>query len=78
MTYDNSPATGGSQSAKLFLYWLIVGIPLVWGVAQSVNAALPLFGGKSAYIPWVIGAPPVKAAQAATSVSPVASASPKP
>jgi hypothetical protein len=31
-------------SLVLVLAWLIVGLPLVWGVAQTVHKALALFG----------------------------------
>ena len=46
------------MNPRILLFWLVVAIPLSWGVAQSVNSALPLFGGKSVYIPWVLGIPP--------------------
>ncbi len=29
---------------KLTLAWLLVGIPLAWGVFHSVKKSLPLFG----------------------------------
>lgn len=58
------------MNIRILLYWLVVAIPLSWGVAQSVNSALPLFGGKSNYIPWVLGTPP--APKLAPSVTPAA------
>ena len=30
---------------KLILYWLLVAIPLGWGVTKSVQKSLPLFRG---------------------------------
>lgn len=35
----------GNQTAgaRLAIYWLIVGIPLVWGVVQTISNALHLF-----------------------------------
>jgi len=38
---DNSPAT--SNGIKLILAWGFVGIPLAWGVVQTVINALKLF-----------------------------------
>jgi hypothetical protein len=31
------------KSAKIALAWMVVCIPLAWGVASSVRKALPLF-----------------------------------
>ncbi|GAA5513890.1 hypothetical protein Dcar01_02639 [Deinococcus carri] len=31
--------------ARLVLFWLIAGVPLAWGVVQTVLKALPLFSG---------------------------------
>ncbi len=39
-----SGSPGGSV-AMLVIAWLWVGIPLVWGVAQTVYSSLPLFRG---------------------------------
>ena len=33
---------------KLFLTWLVVGIPLAWGVMASVKKSLPLFSPPAA------------------------------
>ncbi|WP_255487583.1 MFS transporter small subunit [Paludisphaera rhizosphaerae] len=32
-----------SSTARLVVSWLIVAIPLAWGVVQSVGKSLPLF-----------------------------------
>ena len=32
-----------NMQTKLVLAWLLVGIPLVWGVAQTLENALKLF-----------------------------------
>ncbi len=32
-----------SSAARLVVSWLIVAIPLAWGVFQSVSKSLPLF-----------------------------------
>lgn len=34
-----------SHTPRLAVSWLIVGIPLVYGVFQAVRSILPLFGG---------------------------------
>lgn len=44
MTPDRTNETQAQGSAvKLILAWLLAGIPLAWGVAQTVLKALPLF-----------------------------------
>ena len=35
--------TNGSMTLKLVLAWGFVGIPLVWGVIQTINNAMKLF-----------------------------------
>lgn len=35
---------------KLLLAWLLVGLPLVWGVARSVQKSLPLFSDVTAAV----------------------------
>jgi hypothetical protein len=35
--------TGGSTTLKLVLAWGFVGIPLAWGVIETVNNAMKLF-----------------------------------
>ena len=62
------------MNIRIFLYWVIVAIPLTWGVLQSVNAALPLFGGKSVYIPGLTVPPPPPAAKPAALPTPAAAA----
>lgn len=34
-----------SQSARLVVSWLVVGIPLVYALFQTIKSILPLFGG---------------------------------
>jgi hypothetical protein len=34
-----------NQKAKLALAWLAVGIPLIWGVVQTLQKAMKLFVG---------------------------------
>lgn len=36
---------------KAFLIWLLVVIPLSWGVTQSVKKAMPLLRGETAQAP---------------------------
>ena len=67
------------MNIRILIYWVIVAIPLTWGVLQSVNAALPLFGGKSIYIPGLTVPPPPPAAKpAAASPAPAAAPTPAP
>jgi hypothetical protein len=33
---------------KVLVYWIIVGLPLGWGLYQSVQKAKPLFSGSLA------------------------------
>jgi hypothetical protein len=35
--------TGGGNGIKLFLAWGFVGVPLVWGVVQTLANALKAF-----------------------------------
>jgi hypothetical protein len=35
----------------LCIAWLVVGIPLGWGVVKSVEKSLPLFNGRPAAAP---------------------------
>jgi hypothetical protein len=39
---ESAPA---GQSARLVVSWLIVGIPLVYALYQTIKSILPLFGG---------------------------------
>ncbi|GAB4083852.1 hypothetical protein GCM10028784_04820 [Myceligenerans cantabricum] len=34
-----------SQAPRLVLTWLVVGIPLVYGLSQTVRGVVPLFTG---------------------------------
>ncbi len=43
MTQPESAPAG--QSARLAVSWLIVGIPLVYALYQTIKSILPLFGG---------------------------------
>jgi hypothetical protein len=38
---DNT--TAGGNQGPLLLYWLVVGIPLAWGVIETARNALKLF-----------------------------------
>lgn len=37
------PESSSSQAGALILAWIFVGIPAVWGVAQTVMKSLALF-----------------------------------
>jgi len=39
----SSQPPGGTRAIKLILAWSFVGIPLLWGVAQTLRNALKLF-----------------------------------
>jgi len=39
----NTSNTHGTSRAKLILAWGLVGIPLAWGVVETLLAALKLF-----------------------------------
>lgn len=45
MTSQDAPEV---PTLRLALAWLIVGVPLVWGVIQTIIKALPLFTGGGA------------------------------
>lgn len=36
------------MNPKILIYWVLVGLPLGWGVYQSVLKSLPLFGVQTA------------------------------
>jgi len=40
-----TPAQTDSQSARLAISWLVVGIPIVYALYQTIKSILPLFGG---------------------------------
>ncbi|TDV34530.1 MFS transporter small subunit [Actinophytocola oryzae] len=35
----------GGQTARLVVSWLVVGIPIVYALYQTIKSVLPLFGG---------------------------------
>lgn len=35
------------NNLRIFIAWIWVAVPLGWGVYQSVNKSMPLFGGAS-------------------------------
>jgi len=41
--FDHSTAAPPNHVAVVALAWLAVGIPLAWGVAQTIKKALALF-----------------------------------
>jgi hypothetical protein len=41
---ETSEQTGG-QTSRLVISWLIVGIPIVYALYQTIKSVLPLFGG---------------------------------
>lgn len=43
--YDNQPASSTSALPLLIAYWLLVGVPLMWGILQTLKKSLALFGG---------------------------------
>ena len=38
---ERTQSTG--NALKLFIYWLVVGIPFLWGFSQTVQKAIALF-----------------------------------
>jgi len=44
MTNQNAePRPGAGNTVKLMLAWLAVGVPLLWGVVQTLRKAMALF-----------------------------------
>jgi hypothetical protein len=43
MSEPSAPA--GTHTARLVLSWLVVGIPLAYGLFMTIKSVLPLFGG---------------------------------
>jgi hypothetical protein len=41
---ETSEQTGG-QTGRLVISWLVVGIPIVYALYQTIKSILPLFGG---------------------------------
>ena len=35
----------GNQTPRLVISWLVVGIPIVYALYQTIKSVLPLFGG---------------------------------
>ena len=51
------------MNARLFLYWIIAGLPLGWGVYQTFQKSLPLFtvGSTLTSVSAPAGTPPAQA-----------------
>ncbi|MFL0410333.1 hypothetical protein ACH0AH_04060 [Microbacterium paludicola] len=47
MSEQNAAGSGAprSQTARLVVSWLIVGVPLVYALVQTITSVLPLFAG---------------------------------
>jgi hypothetical protein len=43
MTTTTPDAAGSSNKVVVILAWLVVGLPLLWGVAQTMGKAALLF-----------------------------------
>jgi len=41
---ETTDQTGG-QTARLVISWLIVGIPIIYALYQTIKSIVPLFGG---------------------------------
>jgi hypothetical protein len=37
--------TTGNQTPRLVISWLVVGVPIVYALYQTIKSILPLFGG---------------------------------
>jgi hypothetical protein len=42
---EQTPEQAGGQTPRLVISWLIVGIPIVYALYQTIKSVLPLFGG---------------------------------
>lgn len=60
---------------KIFIYWVLVGLPLSWGLYKSVERSLPLFTGKP-NTPTVAPAKPAATAVPAVADSPAPARTP--
>jgi hypothetical protein len=40
---SNRPVAGSTRTGAMLLAWAAVGLPLLWGVAQTLKKALALF-----------------------------------
>ncbi|MGH3761682.1 MFS transporter small subunit [Actinophytocola sp.] len=38
-------STTATQTVRLVVSWLVVGIPIVYGLYMTIKSVLPLFGG---------------------------------
>lgn len=45
MSETPAQTEAGSQSTRLTISWLVVGIPIVYALYQTIKSILPLFGG---------------------------------
>lgn len=43
MSMSNPPREETAVGARLIIYWALVGIPLLWGVAHTLSDATKLF-----------------------------------
>jgi hypothetical protein len=41
---DHTTPSGG-PTARLVISWLVVGVPLAYGLYMTIKSVLPLFGG---------------------------------
>ena len=83
---SSTSVPGGSSQVLAAIYWLVVGLPLAWGVYQTVQKSIPLFHVTSAptamtAVPTATVAPADAATSAATpapeaTVAPLATATP--
>jgi hypothetical protein len=42
---NDGPVAVSHQTPRLVASWLVVGVPLVYGIYQTISKTLPLFGG---------------------------------
>ncbi len=43
MSYSNARPGDGGTMIRLVIYWAFVGIPLLWGVSETIAKATRLF-----------------------------------
>lgn len=51
ITSRKLPTTDRMKPLKLTVAWLMIGVPLAWGVFHSVKKSMPLFDGTTAAKP---------------------------
>lgn len=51
MTHDDRPSPRPTRPLVIAAAWIVVAIPLAWGVYQSVVKSLPLFQADAAKAP---------------------------